>query len=136
MPDIKRKEKQEPEQKTRYQLLRETGSPLVELPEPGDKAYLVEFLMEIGPAGSGFSGPVPISWAEINAWREATGTILTGQELVTLRELSKAYVAQYYDSTDRNCPAPYVDTRGIDQTQLADRIAHVLRSIPKRGKRG
>ncbi len=110
-------------------------SALIKMPDPGDAAYLIEFLMEIGPVNSGQSGPIPVSWSDINAWQQATGTILTGQELVQIRELSKLYCSQYHDSMDRNCPAPYVDPDAVDHNKLGNHIKKVFRARQENKKK-
>ncbi len=98
------------------------------MPDAGDAGYLIEFLLEIGPANSGQSGPEPISWPDILAWQQATQTELTGQELVQLRELSKAYCSQYHVSKKPDCPAPATDFV-VDHEKLGNRIKETFRAF-------
>lgn len=70
--------------------------------------YLLEYLMEVGPATTSGFGPAVISWQELQAWEHMTGVILTSWEAITLRKLSGYYVAQYMKSQDPLCPPPYV----------------------------
>ena len=105
--------------------MKDRGSDLVTLPDLSDCqcVYLLEFLQEIGTYSVGMAGILPLPWSEINAWRDCTGTELTGMELVQIHELSKVYVQQYNNSSDRNTPPPYIEIdKKIDREKVNDGI--------------
>lgn len=78
----------------------------VERPE-NPLPYLAEWLMEIGPLGSGGTGPVPLSWAELETWQRVTGIRLSAWEARTIRSLSRAFLDQLNKSKASTCPAPF-----------------------------
>lgn len=104
-------------------------SPMLSLPEVNHGAQILEWLHEVGPVQQGMNGPEPLSWIEINAWKQATGTEITTQELVMLRQLSSAYVQQYNVSDNPQAPPPNAP-RG-DKVQVAKSLRAGLRAARK-----
>lgn len=49
-----------------------------------------------------------IDWQDIQAWVNTTHADLTPGETVAIRNLSRVYVAQYYESLDSGCIAPHL----------------------------
>lgn len=84
----------------------------------------------MGPVEQGMNGPIPVSWQEINAWKEATGVNATREELIILRNLSSEYVAQYNRSEDPAEPPP-VHARNVDHEVVAQQIESVFDRIEK-----
>jgi len=105
VPEPKKDKK--PRAKSRFRQLQEINSEAIKLPEIESKdQFIIKYLDEIGWYSQGFSGIEPISWQELAAWKQATGTIITPSECSLLIGLSRAYVAQYYASEDPACPNP------------------------------
>lgn len=76
------------------------------MPEIDWGHHLLDSLFEFGPASHGISGPVPVSFAEIEAWSRTTHTNLPGYEALQLRQLSVDYCTQYHKSDGKQCAAP------------------------------
>lgn len=69
--------------------------------------HLIDWLMEIGPLGTGGMGPVPVSWAEIEVWQRVSAIELRPWEARTIRRLSREFLDQMTKSKEPSCPAPY-----------------------------
>lgn len=90
--------------------------------------HLVHALLEVGPFGAGGMGPAAISWQEIEAWKRTTASPLQPHELALLRQLSQAYLEQWLDAKDGNCPSPeVVKPEGEKAKNLVAHIKGVLR---------
>jgi len=81
------------------------------------------------------SGPVTISWQEINAWLQATGTAATREELVMLRKLSGEYVAQYNRSDNPNEPPPNSAGEKVDKAAVSQDLKAMLRGAAAEAKK-
>lgn len=79
-----------------------------ELPPIEAGAYIVDLLMEIGPAHEGMAGPVPITYRDLAAYEGVTGVPLDGFEARILRVLSIAWCAGINESRAHNAPPPYI----------------------------
>lgn len=75
-------------------------------PELKGAEYLLEHLKTIGFYSNGGMGIVPITFQEIKAYSDLMGIQFTPKEVVTLREMSNAYVNQSYDK-GFDCRRPY-----------------------------
>lgn len=86
------------------QVARHTGRPFAEalarlgLAEPDippDGALLWSWWRELasGRGNNGF-GPLPISWADMDAWARLTGTPLSPWQAGTLRDMDNAFLAR------------------------------------------
>lgn len=87
----------------------------MELPAVEAGEHLVEYLFKVGP---GIDGK-PVSFAEIAAWTDLTGVVLTSWEATTLRELSVAYMAEYGAADDPKRPPPYLSIDHIDREAVS-----------------
>ena len=93
--------------------------------------HLAAFFQEVGPAASGGMGLMPISFTEIYNWASVTGTTLTGWEAKTLRQMSKAYVAEYNRSDDEHTPPPYED-REFDRDEVGQKVIEAFNFLGAR----
>ena len=71
--------------------------------------YLVLLFYELGICEQGDNGAKVVSWKELDAWQENTQRKLSPWEVVMIRDMSRAYVNEYYAGTDKLRPAPYTD---------------------------
>lgn len=79
--------------------------------------YLVGLLYEAGLMSSSGMGPVPLSWAEIDAWIRCTDLQLTTWERLTIKRMSEEYVAERCE-TDPNRISPY--KQHVEERELAE----------------
>jgi len=121
---------------TRYKQLSsdEFKSPLLEMPKIVLGQYLLDYAFEIGPSKSSGQGPAILDWADIKAWSDLTNATLDLWELLVIREISKAFVSQYYMSEGAIVPAPY-QPEDYDKTKVSSRIGGLLRGLAGRKKR-
>lgn len=118
---------------TRYKQLSadELKSPLLEMPKIEHGQYLLDYAFEIGPSKSSGQGPLVIEWTDIKSWCDLTGVNLDLWELLVVREISKAFVAQYYVSDGAIVPPPFQPVE-FDKGVASSRIGNLLRSIATR----
>jgi hypothetical protein len=110
---------------TRLQTLQAKGmSP--DLPDAGLAAHLVGYLFEVGPIAHGPSGPVPVSWPDLQAWQQATGIELQTWEARALRRLSYDYLDATLAAKSPTSPAPYAAQPSPDNRQA---VANAVRNI-------
>lgn len=109
-------------------------SPLLQMPKIEFGQYLLDYAFEIGPSNSGSEGPTVITWTDIKDWSDLLGVKLDMWEILVVREISKAFVAQYYMSQGSTVPSPY-QPENFDKAKVSDRIGNLLRSIAKRTTR-
>lgn len=76
------------------------------MPEIDWGQHLLDSLFEFGPASQGMSGPVPVSFQEIDAWARMTNTHIPGYEALQLRTLSMDYCDQHRKAVEPNCAPP------------------------------
>lgn len=130
-PEYRKKHANAPQRKPRQDQLSEHESPLLQLPEIDHGNHIIEWLHEVGPTQD---GDKPLSWQEINAWKQATGTEATAEELVMIRQLSRVYVAQYHRSDNPDEPPPN-RPRNVDKAALKGRVRAVLRQSAEHRKK-
>lgn len=53
------------------------------------------------------NGISALTWADINQWLQCTERKLDAWEKETIREMSRWYVAEYYEAKEPSRPAPY-----------------------------
>jgi hypothetical protein len=109
----------------------ENPSPLLEMPKIEFGQYLLDYAFEIGPSNSGSDGPTIITWTDVKDWSDLVKVNLDMWEILVIREISKAFVAQYYMSQGSTVPSPYQPVE-IDKVKASSRIGGLLRSIAKR----
>lgn len=102
------------------------GTPL--FPEV-DAAYLIQHWFSVGLTGHGAMGPTALSALELMAWQQGTGVDLVPWEFRVLREMSRAYVAQYHDSEEPACPPPYGEqAKEYDRDAVAKKISDIFKA--------
>lgn len=101
----------------------------LELPLPPLEwgGHLVSFLWEVGPVGSGGMGPVPITFGELADWQRACGPELPRWQILALRKLSIAYVAEQHRAGRHDAPAPWTDAERPPRDNSA--IARHVRAL-------
>ena len=65
------------------------STPLPDLPEGWE--HMPHLLHQIGTAGAGFSGLIPLSWTDIASWIQLMQAELTSFEIKAIRAMSAAY---------------------------------------------
>lgn len=73
------------------------------------------------------SGPVPITFTEIEAWARITRTHVPGYEALLLRQLSRDYTSQYHASSKPGEPIPMADGEEINREQVARGFANLIK---------
>lgn len=82
--------------------------------------YLVGYLFDVGPVTATGMGAAPVTYAELNAWQQATGIELCAWEASTLRLLSLAYLAATQAAEDPACKPPFADPAAVQQLRTAE----------------
>lgn len=103
-------------------------SQLLEYPTIEHGQYLLDYAFEIGPSKSTGSGPAVIDWVDIKAWVELNKLDLDSWELLVVREISKAFVSQYYTSEGAIVPPPY-QPANTDTDTTSKRIGNLFRGL-------
>ena len=117
----------EKEEVSRAESFERSGSPFLKLPDVGSSYYVVKYWQDCGSVGYGSSGIVPLSWTEIRNWREENDLEIDYRERKMIREMSKAYVSEFYAAKDPNRPAPYsIGIVELDRPAVSNKIASVL----------
>lgn len=116
---------------SRYAKYSRIDSPLAGLPPVDECAYLIDYLMEVGPVTSGGMAPAAISYSEIAAWSQITGTVISPWDAHMLRHLSRVYINQYADSKDPRTPAPWQDSMPIEDRRAA--VVAGFKALSSRG---
>lgn len=98
--------------------------------------HIVQHWRRCGMFESNMNGLIPLSWRELQAYRELSGVIIDGWECEQVIEMSKAYVAFSRDADDINCIAPYSPELTEEQeqeikAQTANNARNILRSKKK-----
>lgn len=93
--------------------------------------HIIECLFAIGPTLASGLGPCSLTYQEINAYMQSTGTHLQPWEIKILRHLSNAYVSESYKSTDANCPPPWQprDVSQENRDAISKKISDTMRSL-------
>lgn len=115
----------EVERKSRWQQKNEDKE-AIELPRINAGAYLVDYLMEIGPALDSGMGQLVITFGEIDAWQRLTGVQLPPWQVRLMRHLSREWIAETARARDRFCPPPWMSAPSADSRA---RVAAQLRSV-------
>ena len=75
------------------------------------------------------NGLLPLSWQDINEWQQATQRELPLWNILVLKNMSKAYVAEYHAAEDAMRPAPYTDTVVEITEELRDKVGMQTKSL-------
>jgi hypothetical protein len=94
------------------------------LPDLDGGELLVEILSAIGECKSGANGLMSVEWQDIANWVNLTNAELTAGEVEAVKYLSLCYVSQHYQSIDRSCPPPNIETLPV-----ADEVTTKLKSL-------
>lgn len=98
------------------------------MPEvPEAVAHLIEYLFEVGPA----CGEHEVTYGEIRAWCEVSGTVVNEFQAAAIRMLSKTYLSMLHRASDAKCPAP-IARRAIvpaSKEEISNALAAGLRSL-------
>lgn len=79
------------------------------LPDIKGLETLASFFIEIGQATPVQGGLIPITWAEIQAWNEATKSKCEPWELKAIRVMSEAYCSGHALGRKPTSVAPWAD---------------------------
>lgn len=116
---------------TRLQAMEKDGQEPV-LPEVECGEHLVGYLMQIGPVNGGQMGDCAITEADLHYWQRNTGLILPPWQCALIRSLSRAWLHQKQQSTDPNCPPPWM--AAIDRDQRAEVAKQLSDTLRRRAK--
>ena len=105
---------------------------MTDLPPIKKGSYLIEYLLELGPALSSGGSVTPISYQDIQAFQNVIGLSLTPWEAETLRMLSREYVSEYHAARDPARVSP-AQTLGTAEQRRAAVMAG-LKAFAKRGR--
>jgi hypothetical protein len=112
-------------------------SSFLKLPDTEGAEYIISLLYEAGLFSTNGMGIVPLPWSEIESWLRCTHANLTVWELLTIRELSEAYVGEYTQASAKDRPAPYmkIDDDIIEnRTKVAAKLKNVFASLRRNPK--
>ena len=94
------------------------------------KAYLIDWLSDLGFAMYSTMGSSPLTFCEI--YQGLDGTNLTPWEAKTIHTLSCDYVSQSQKATDKNCPPPFSLPKTKEQIQKENNsLLEALKSLSK-----
>lgn len=101
-------------------------------PELEEAAYMLPLFLELGVILHHGMGAAPMSWQEIESWKNLSGLELDYWELLTLKEMSYAYASEYGNATDPQRIAPYVrEVKEVDHEQMAKKWISFVESHNK-----
>lgn len=102
---------------------------------PYELAHIWAHLLEVGPAGVGAMGIVPLSYLEIKAWADLTKTILTPWETVLLHKCSQEWVSALYKAKQPTAIPPWTGQNIEDRRKhLSEIFKKTLQSrVKKKG---
>lgn len=95
---------------------------------------MLDYAFEIGPSKATSAGPAVIDWVDIKAWVDLHELRLDSWESLVVREISKAFVSQFYASNGTLVPSPY-QPAVIDHNAASDRVGSVLRGLISRKRK-
>ena len=104
---------------------------LLPLPPLEFGRYLVDLLWEAGTNTSTGMGMVALSYEEILAWITLSERELTWWEIQTIKEMSRAYTAEFNNSTEDDSVAPYDTVPEMTREQIEKKLKNGLSSFKK-----
>ena len=122
----------EKQERSRYEKYKDSAPQMIELPKIRRGSYLIEYLLEIGPALSTGHGVAPISYQDIQAFQNVSGLTLSPWEAETLRMLSREYVNEYHAARDPARVPPVQKLGTIEQRRAA--VVASMKAFAKRGR--
>ena len=78
-----------------------------DFPELPFRAYLAEWLFDVGPVMQSGMGPVALSHLEIQAWAANVGLEFEGDEAQWLQKMSAVYAGELSESDGKDTPQPF-----------------------------
>lgn len=98
---------------------------------PGEGAYLVAHLLEVGPVSASAAGSSPVSWTDLQAWQQQIGVELQPWETRMLRSLSTAYAAELRraEAHDALSPMAAEVTSNEQRESVARRVGIEFRAM-------
>lgn len=125
-------EKSKKSRKEAFMELSEDHSSLA-LPDIWDYKHIVEYWHEVGTFLSGMSGIIPLTWEEINNWKNTLSLDISNWELLLIKRLSAEYCAEFNQASDRQREAPYsVAVEEIDYVAQSNSFKSILRSFRRK----
>lgn len=121
--------------RSRLQALRDEGATVPMPPVPREAQALLTQFLEVGPAGYGGTGPVPLSFAEIGAWQRVTAQRLTPGEAQLMRRLSVEYVSQHAVSDSPDTDPPWGPSVAHDRDDVSRRVRMLFGARAREKKR-
>lgn len=80
--------------------------------------YLIQMLFECGLDD--------LTWQDLEAWADLTGTPLNSWESQAIMAVSRAYMSAIREYSDNETPAPYQSLE-FDRNKVADKVRGALR---------
>lgn len=101
------------------------------MPEIQWLGYLINYLIEIGTSMASGFGITPLTWTEIEAWKNLTEVEITGSEASIIMRLSRTFTSCYNQYDGKDVPAPYI-VEEFDREKVSSNIGSLLRSLASR----
>ncbi len=80
--------------------------------------YVVSMAMECGLNA--------LTWQELNAWKQATGTRLSAWEACAIMRMASAYTSSLVEYAEKAVPSPWLSEE-VNRNQVADDVRKALR---------
>jgi hypothetical protein len=94
--------------------------------------YLIDYLLQVGPAISSGMGLAVISFTELQAWQACAGIVLQPWEGQILRRLSADYITESVRAEKPDCPPPYGNPElEFDRDVVGKKIANALKAFAR-----
>jgi hypothetical protein len=110
------------------------NSSFLEMPNVDGADYLISLLNEAGLFESNGMGAVPLSWTELHSWLRCTELSLSNWEILSLKQMSEAYVGELNQADKKDRPAPYtpeIEEDTLDRVAVAKRLRNALQSFKR-----
>lgn len=93
--------------------------------------YLVDAWLDVGPAGAGAAGAVPLAYTELQAWARCTGTAWAPWELQMLRRMSVGYVGERLAGEEPLQPPPWGEVAAQQKAAVSKALLQGLRAMAR-----
>lgn len=113
------------------QLRKNLANPQFEpdMPPVDAGLQLLAYFFEIGPTVASGMGAGPINHAEILAWQQNVGIELSSWEARSLRRLSRVYLQELNEATDRRRPEPWKQARATQNAAAVAATREAMRAL-------
>jgi hypothetical protein len=88
-------------------------------------AFIISYLLEIGPVVNGGLGPAAIDWRDLQAWQYCTGIKLSPWQSRLLVSLSRDYLVFSKKAEEPSCMSPISDE--VQKSNNREAVARSLR---------